>query len=77
MAGGVAGAGVLLSATLTGRSASSLVDAYRRGAGYTAPCNIQPAYPGWLFTDAATGEVSHARAVATLRPRTWTCRCGR
>ncbi|SED78109.1 CRISPR-associated helicase, Cas3 family [Streptomyces misionensis] len=61
---------VLLSATLTGRSASSLVDAYRRGAGYTAPCNIQPAYPGWLFTDAATGEVSHARAVATLRPRT-------
>ncbi|MEU6285811.1 CRISPR-associated endonuclease Cas3'' [Streptomyces sp. NPDC047028] len=61
---------VLLSATLTGRSASSLVDAYRRGAGFTEPCEIRPAYPGWLFADAATGDVSDARTVATLRPRT-------
>ncbi|MFF0598495.1 CRISPR-associated helicase Cas3' [Streptomyces antibioticus] len=61
---------VLLSATLTGRTASSLVDAYRRGAGFTEPCAVQPAYPGWLFADAATGEVSDARAVTTLRPRT-------
>ncbi|GAA2258399.1 CRISPR-associated helicase/endonuclease Cas3 [Streptomyces atrovirens] len=61
---------VLLSATLTGRSASSLVEAYRRGAGFTEPCPVQPAYPGWLFADAVTGEVSEPRAVATLRPRT-------
>ncbi|WP_285512098.1 CRISPR-associated helicase Cas3' [Streptomyces sp. NBRC 14336] len=61
---------VLLSATLTGRTASSLVEAYRRGAGFTEPRPVQPAYPGWLFTDAATGEVSIPRAVATLRPKT-------
>ncbi|MFG2441062.1 CRISPR-associated helicase Cas3' [Streptomyces sp. NPDC048508] len=61
---------VLLSATLTGRTAGSLVDAYRRGAGFTEPAAVQPAYPGWLYADAVTGEVSDARAVATLRPRT-------
>ncbi|BFO16744.1 CRISPR-associated helicase/endonuclease Cas3 [Streptomyces sp. KM77-8] len=61
---------VLLSATLTGRSASSLVEAYRRGAGFTEPCPVHPAYPGWLFADAVTGSVSEPRAVATLRPRT-------
>jgi CRISPR-associated endonuclease/helicase Cas3 len=60
---------VLLSATLTGRTAGSLVDAYRRGAGFTEPSRVQPAYPGWLYADAVTGEVSDARAVATLRPR--------
>ncbi|MGW3240703.1 CRISPR-associated helicase Cas3' [Streptomyces olivaceus] len=60
---------VLLSATLTGRSASALVEAYRRGAGFKEPCPVQPAYPGWLFTDAVRGEVSETRAVATSRPR--------
>ncbi|MZE76784.1 CRISPR-associated endonuclease Cas3'' [Streptomyces xinghaiensis] len=61
---------VLLSATLTGRVAASLVDAYRRGAGFTEPTAVEPCYPGWLFTDAATGEVSAPRTTSTDRART-------
>ncbi|MFH9710128.1 CRISPR-associated helicase Cas3' [Streptomyces luteogriseus] len=61
---------VLLSATLSGRTASSLVDAYRRGAGFLEPSAVQPCYPGWVFTDAATGEVSAPREVGSERERT-------
>ncbi|WP_107048986.1 CRISPR-associated endonuclease Cas3'', partial [Streptomyces sp. NRRL F-5630] len=61
---------VLLSATLTGRTATSLVDAYRRGAGFAEPSAVEPAYPGWLFVSAGTGGVTAARAVATSRSRT-------
>ncbi|MEU6534569.1 CRISPR-associated helicase Cas3' [Streptomyces sp. NPDC047000] len=61
---------VLLSATLTGRTATALVDAYRRGAGFTEPSRIRPAYPGWLYADAATGAVTGPRPVGTGRPRT-------
>jgi CRISPR-associated endonuclease/helicase Cas3 len=61
---------VLLSATLTGRTATSLVDAYRRGAGHLEPSSVQPRYPGWLFVDSATGEVSQPRPTATERART-------
>ncbi|TXS44087.1 CRISPR-associated endonuclease Cas3'' [Streptomyces sp. uw30] len=61
---------VLLSATLSGCTASSLVDAYRRGAGSLQPSALQPCYPGWVFTDAATGEVSTPREVGTGRGRT-------
>ncbi|MFI1677577.1 CRISPR-associated helicase Cas3' [Streptomyces sp. NPDC020607] len=61
---------VLLSATLTGRSAASLVDAYRRGAGFLESSAVEPAYPGWLFTDSRAGEVSTPRAVASQRART-------
>ncbi|AJC62049.1 CRISPR-associated helicase/endonuclease Cas3 [Streptomyces sp. 769] len=46
---------VVLSATLTGESAAGLVNAYRSGAGHTRPERIEPAYPGWSFTDQATG----------------------
>ncbi|MET9409101.1 CRISPR-associated endonuclease Cas3'' [Streptomyces sp. NPDC002935] len=60
---------VLLSATLTGRTAGSLVDAYRRGAGFPEPSSVQPCYPGWVFTDAATGEVSAPRATESERAR--------
>ncbi|MFF0296304.1 type I-E CRISPR-associated protein Cse1/CasA [Kitasatospora sp. NPDC004614] len=60
---------VLLSATLTGRSASSLVAAYRRGAGFTDRAVIEPCYPGWLFVDAATGKVSEPRLVKSDRER--------
>lgn len=60
---------VLLSATLTGESASSLVNAYRRGAGFPEACGVQPRYPGWLFVPARTGEVSQPRAVVSERPR--------
>ncbi|MFD7982692.1 CRISPR-associated helicase Cas3' [Kitasatospora indigofera] len=61
---------VLLSATLTGRAASSLVEAYRRGAGFRDPVAVEPRYPGWLWVDATTGEVPTPRQVGTKRRRT-------
>ncbi|QKW07783.1 CRISPR-associated endonuclease Cas3'' [Streptomyces sp. NA04227] len=61
---------VLLSATLTGQVAASLVNAYRRGAGFTEAVPVEPAYPGWLYAGAVTGEVSAPRSTATGRPRT-------
>ncbi|MFB7390308.1 CRISPR-associated helicase Cas3' [Streptomyces microflavus] len=61
---------VLLSATLTGRTAGSLVDAYRRGAGIREPSGVVPRYPGWLFASAAVGVVSSARGTTTDRVRT-------
>ncbi|MGW1177412.1 CRISPR-associated helicase Cas3' [Kitasatospora sp. NPDC002543] len=61
---------VLLSATLTGRAASSLVDAYRRGAGFCEPSAVEPRYPGWLFVSAEDGVVSEPRAVGSSRART-------
>ncbi|MFJ8860367.1 CRISPR-associated endonuclease Cas3'' [Streptomyces sp. NPDC102451] len=61
---------VLLSATLTGRSAGSLVDAYRRGAGFRGPSGVVPRYPGWLFVNGISGEVSAARSTASSRART-------
>lgn len=61
---------VLLSATLTGRTAGSLVDAYRRGAGFSEPSTVEPTYPGWLYADAATGQVSAPRAARSERART-------
>ncbi|MFF3787765.1 CRISPR-associated helicase Cas3' [Streptomyces sp. NPDC001933] len=61
---------VLLSATLTGRSAGSLVDAYRRGAGFSEPSRVVPRYPGWLFASGISGEVSAARSTASNRART-------
>ncbi|MEU9198514.1 CRISPR-associated endonuclease Cas3'' [Streptomyces sp. NPDC048332] len=61
---------VLLSATLTGRSAGSLVDAYRRGAGFRQPSRVVPRYPGWLFASGVSGEVSAARETGSSRART-------
>ncbi|MFE1892377.1 CRISPR-associated endonuclease Cas3'' [Streptomyces microflavus] len=61
---------VLLSATLTGRTAGSLVDAYRRGAGIREPSGVVPRYPGWLFASAAAEVVSPARGTTTDRVRT-------
>ncbi|MEU5718703.1 CRISPR-associated endonuclease Cas3'' [Streptomyces sp. NPDC020403] len=61
---------VLLSATLTGRSAGSLVDAYRHGAGFREPSGVVPRYPGWLFASGVSGEVSAARGTASNRART-------
>ncbi|MGW1642925.1 CRISPR-associated endonuclease Cas3'' [Streptomyces lavendulae] len=61
---------VLLSATLTGRSATSLVDAYRRGAGFADGAVVEPRYPGWLFVSAQSGTVSRPRPVASGRERT-------
>ncbi|MFJ5064970.1 CRISPR-associated helicase Cas3' [Kitasatospora sp. NPDC088556] len=61
---------VLLSATLGGKVASSLVDAYRRGAGFPEPTTVKPCYPGWLFVDADGGSVSKPREVGSSRART-------
>lgn len=61
---------VLLSATLTGRSAGSLVDAYRRGAGFREPSRVVPRYPGWLFVSGVSGEVTAARGTGSNRART-------
>ncbi|WP_445047549.1 CRISPR-associated helicase Cas3' [Streptomyces drozdowiczii] len=61
---------VLLSATLTGRSAGSLVDAYRRGAGFYEPSAVAPRYPGWLFASRGSGEVPAVRGTLSNRVRT-------
>ncbi|WP_246445194.1 CRISPR-associated helicase Cas3' [Actinomadura kijaniata] len=61
---------VLLSATLTGASARALVEAYLRGAGHHALTEpVATRYPGWLFADAATGQVSAPRQVRSERER--------
>ncbi|QXJ25744.1 CRISPR-associated helicase Cas3' [Actinomadura graeca] len=60
---------VLLSATLTGSSARSLVEAYLRGGGHDAGSQLRPCYPGWLFADAVTGQVCEPRAVPSERER--------
>ncbi|MGW4102034.1 CRISPR-associated endonuclease Cas3'' [Streptomyces sp. NPDC004976] len=61
---------VLLSATLAGNTAASLVNAYRRGAGFLEPAVVAPCYPGWLYVSAITGEVSTPRPTNSGRPRT-------
>ncbi|MFD7735266.1 CRISPR-associated helicase Cas3' [Kitasatospora phosalacinea] len=61
---------VLLSATLTGAAAGSLVAAYRRGAGAVDEVDVHPRYPGWLYVDGRTGAVSPARQVKSDRART-------
>ncbi|MFG3383161.1 CRISPR-associated helicase Cas3' [Streptomyces sp. NPDC047999] len=60
---------VLLSATLSGRTATSLIDAYRRGAGFFEAASVAPCYPGWVFTDASTGVVHAPRMVVSGRER--------
>ncbi|MFE5913480.1 CRISPR-associated helicase Cas3' [Streptomyces wedmorensis] len=49
---------VVLSATLTSRIATSLLNAYRHGAGHPPLQEVTPTYPGWTFTDHATGETT-------------------
>ncbi|MEU8764272.1 CRISPR-associated endonuclease Cas3'' [Streptomyces sp. NPDC048659] len=61
---------VLLSATLSGRTASSLVDAYRRGAGHEEPSAVEPRYPGWMYVGSRSGKVSPPREVGSGRART-------
>lgn len=63
---------ILLSATLTGDTARSLVEAYMRGAGHEVTRELQPCYPGWLFADAVTGTVHSPRAVTSERERSVT-----
>ncbi|MEX2985740.1 CRISPR-associated helicase Cas3' [Streptomyces sp. C36] len=60
---------VLLSATLAGRTASVLVEAYRRGCGYMKPSPVEPVYPGWFFVSATTGKVTPPLRVGSDRSR--------
>ncbi|MBO0804242.1 MAG: CRISPR-associated endonuclease Cas3'' [Nocardiopsaceae bacterium] len=63
---------VLLSATLTGRAAGKLVSAYLEGAHSPPRKNdsaeriVASLYPGWLYADAGTGEIT--TAAVTLPP---------
>jgi CRISPR-associated endonuclease/helicase Cas3 len=63
---------VVLSATLTGAGARSLVEAYVRGCrpdrlGEAARSPWRPSYPGWVYVDGDSGEISRPRAVASAR----------
>ncbi|MEU6965683.1 CRISPR-associated helicase Cas3' [Streptomyces chrestomyceticus] len=60
---------VLLSATLAGSLARRLVDAYLRGAGHPGAGDVAPAYPGWLFADAASGAVTASPVIESRRQR--------
>ncbi|WP_165987948.1 CRISPR-associated helicase Cas3' [Streptomyces sp. YIM 98790] len=60
---------VLLSATLTGEVAGSLVSAYQRGRGVPASEDTTVRYPGWLFASAG-GDVVLSPELASSRSRT-------
>ncbi|MFI5649273.1 CRISPR-associated helicase Cas3' [Kitasatospora sp. NPDC051705] len=60
---------VLLSATLTGRTATELVGAYRAGAGHTSAEPIVSPYPGWVHVSAKTGTVTPHGPLPTTRER--------
>ncbi|MFB6504236.1 CRISPR-associated helicase Cas3' [Streptomyces sp. NPDC002466] len=49
---------IVLSATLTSTIASSLLNAYRRGAGHPELDTLTPTYPGWTYSDHATGTTT-------------------
>ncbi|WP_323137948.1 CRISPR-associated endonuclease Cas3'' [Streptomyces sp. NBC_01433] len=62
---------ILLSATLTGRTAAGMAEAYLTGAG-RKPGSYElaaPSYPGWLYADAATAAVTlPGGPIGTNRP---------
>ncbi len=58
---------VLLSATVTGDSAASLVHAYRHGAGHHDTPTLAPSYPGWTYTDHTTGTVTTSDSLGSHR----------
>ncbi|MFC1443135.1 CRISPR-associated helicase Cas3' [Streptacidiphilus sp. N1-10] len=69
---------ILLSATVTGTTASSLVHAYRRGAGHPDTPPLNPSYPGWTYTDTTTGDIHtspqlHSNRAHQLTITTFTC----
>ncbi|MGI5401467.1 HD domain-containing protein [Streptomyces sp. CA-135486] len=62
---------VLLSATMPASTSSAMVAAYLAGAGHEparlAAADYAPAYPGWLFADAATGTAHRMEDTARIR----------
>ncbi|MBO0657265.1 CRISPR-associated helicase Cas3' [Streptomyces triculaminicus] len=64
---------ILLSATVTGDTAAALVHAYRHGAGHTDTPPIPISYPGWTYTDHATGTITTPKeALGSHRAHTLT-----
>lgn len=62
---------ILLSATLSGRLARSLVDAYMAGVGAPPLTEDQvPPYPGWVHFDAGTRAVNSGPVPVTNRSTT-------
>lgn len=61
---------VLMSATLPAAVAQSLAAAYVSGsAPDTAPPQVQPVYPGWLYVDGASGKATVSGQVTSRRRR--------
>ncbi|MGW6841289.1 CRISPR-associated endonuclease Cas3'' [Streptomyces sp. NPDC054958] len=58
---------ILLSATVTGESAASLVHAYRHGAGHNDTPTLTPSYPGWTYTDHTTGTITTSASLGSHR----------
>ncbi|SDQ03927.1 CRISPR-associated helicase/endonuclease Cas3 [Quadrisphaera sp. DSM 44207] len=69
---------VLLSATLSGRLARSLVDAYADGAGIRLdPDRTVPSYPGWMYFDITRQVASSGSIPVTDRSTTVSVAVGR
>ncbi|MBS2963945.1 CRISPR-associated endonuclease Cas3'' [Actinocrinis puniceicyclus] len=62
---------VVMSATLAGSTARSVLEAYRRGCGHGAlgAEGDSVPYPGWVFLDADSGRLADAVGVGTDRAR--------
>ncbi|MFJ8719464.1 HD domain-containing protein [Streptomyces violaceus] len=62
---------VLLSATMPSSTGRAVVAAYLAGAGHEparlAAADYAPAYPGWLFADAATAAAHRMQDTARIR----------
>ncbi|MGW7638565.1 HD domain-containing protein [Streptomyces decoyicus] len=62
---------VLLSATMPASTSSAMVAAYLAGAGHEPgrleAADYAPAFPGWLFADAATGTAHRMENTARIR----------
>ncbi|MEU6406144.1 HD domain-containing protein [Streptomyces sp. NPDC046985] len=62
---------VLLSATMPSSTGSAMAAAYLAGAGHdpgrVAAADYAPAFPGWLFADAATGTAHRMQETARVR----------
>ncbi|MET7715486.1 HD domain-containing protein [Streptomyces sp. NPDC005407] len=62
---------VLLSATMPASTSSAMVASYLAGAGREpgrlAAVDYAPAFPGWLFADAATGTAHRMEDTARIR----------
>jgi CRISPR-associated endonuclease/helicase Cas3 len=63
---------VVMSATLAGSTARSVLEAYRRGCGHGAlgTDGDSVPYPGWVFLDADSGRLADVVSVGTDRART-------